>query len=53
MPIERKLAAIIFTDIAGIQKIWKMGDMFQLSIELFDTKENKIVFKFSCCLRNC
>ena len=24
--------------------LWKMGDMFQLSVELYDTKENKIVW---------
>ena len=28
--------------------LWKMGDMFQLSIELYDTKDKKVVWSDRC-----
>jgi len=38
------LSSKLFVRYVSTGTLWKMGEMFQLSIELYDTKENKIVW---------
>ena len=40
----QELSKELFVRYIAQGTLWKMGNMFQLSIELFDTKENKVVW---------
>ena len=44
LPLLFSKAKKIFVRYVANGTLWKMGDMFQLSIELYDTKENKVVW---------